>query len=251
MVGHRPASAPEPWVSSSCARAGLRSRDTRRPRAVVRCRLLAARTASLPAEGCVQLLSQCLRKWGYRRCEDICWIKTNKNNPGKTKTLDPKAVFQRTKVPSLPRGHLRLYRPLSLSLGGFPSSPRRPLPAGLALAASRTCAGAQASEPRVHGALPAAAPRRGAPSGAALLPAPRRRPGVCGGGAAGPLACCRCVGPPEACWPGSLLLGPPHRSVPELGVGAPGSRHPGPHPHAPAPGTASSVSVSERIAAQC
>ncbi|XP_036985789.1 N6-adenosine-methyltransferase non-catalytic subunit isoform X2 [Artibeus jamaicensis] len=39
----------------------------------------------------------CLRKWGYRRCEDICWIKTNKNSPGKTKTLDPKAVFQRTK----------------------------------------------------------------------------------------------------------------------------------------------------------
>ncbi|KAG9337094.1 hypothetical protein JZ751_029762 [Albula glossodonta] len=36
-------------------------------------------------------------KWGFRRCEDICWIKTNKNNPGKTKTLDPKAVFQRTK----------------------------------------------------------------------------------------------------------------------------------------------------------
>ncbi|KAJ1206404.1 hypothetical protein NDU88_001809 [Pleurodeles waltl] len=39
----------------------------------------------------------CLRKWGFRRCEDICWIKTNKDNPGKTKTLDPKAVFQRTK----------------------------------------------------------------------------------------------------------------------------------------------------------
>ncbi|KAJ8339764.1 hypothetical protein SKAU_G00343970 [Synaphobranchus kaupii] len=39
----------------------------------------------------------CLRKWGFRRCEDICWIKTNKSNPGKTKTLDPKAVFQRTK----------------------------------------------------------------------------------------------------------------------------------------------------------
>jgi len=39
------------------------------------------------------LVSQCLRKWGFRRCEDICWIKTNKNNPGKTKTLDPKAVF--------------------------------------------------------------------------------------------------------------------------------------------------------------
>lgn len=44
------------------------------------------------------LCSQCLRKWGFRRCEDICWIKTNKNNPGKTKALDPKAVFQRTKV---------------------------------------------------------------------------------------------------------------------------------------------------------
>lgn len=41
---------------------------------------------------------QCLRKWGFRRCEDICWIKTNKNNPGKTKAMDPKAVFQRTKV---------------------------------------------------------------------------------------------------------------------------------------------------------
>nr|XP_033793885.1 N6-adenosine-methyltransferase non-catalytic subunit isoform X2 [Geotrypetes seraphini] len=39
----------------------------------------------------------CLRKWGFRRSEDICWIKTNKNNPGKMKTLDPKAVFQRTK----------------------------------------------------------------------------------------------------------------------------------------------------------
>lgn len=39
----------------------------------------------------------CLRKWGFRRCEDICWIKTNKDNPGKTKTLDPKAVLQRTK----------------------------------------------------------------------------------------------------------------------------------------------------------
>ncbi|KAM5192048.1 N(6)-adenosine-methyltransferase non-catalytic subunit METTL14 [Mantella aurantiaca] len=39
----------------------------------------------------------CFRKWGFRRSEDICWIKTNKDNPGKTKTLDPKAIFQRTK----------------------------------------------------------------------------------------------------------------------------------------------------------
>ncbi|XP_037530866.1 N6-adenosine-methyltransferase non-catalytic subunit [Nematolebias whitei] len=39
----------------------------------------------------------CLKHWGFRRCEDICWIKTNKNNPKKTKALDPKAVLQRTK----------------------------------------------------------------------------------------------------------------------------------------------------------
>ncbi|XP_073896468.1 N(6)-adenosine-methyltransferase non-catalytic subunit METTL14 isoform X2 [Macaca fascicularis] len=50
----------------------------------------------------------CLRKWGYRRCEDICWIKTNKNNPGKTKTLDPKAVFQRTKAGSQLDQHLQI-----------------------------------------------------------------------------------------------------------------------------------------------
>ncbi|KAJ6971309.1 hypothetical protein NC653_035546 [Populus alba x Populus x berolinensis] len=23
---------------------------------------------------------QCLKKWGFRRCEDICWVKTNKSN---------------------------------------------------------------------------------------------------------------------------------------------------------------------------
>ncbi|KAG8196766.1 hypothetical protein JTE90_014499 [Oedothorax gibbosus] len=40
---------------------------------------------------------QCLRKWGFRRCEDICWIKTNINNPGHTKNLEPRALFQRTK----------------------------------------------------------------------------------------------------------------------------------------------------------
>ncbi|CAG2066623.1 unnamed protein product [Timema podura] len=39
----------------------------------------------------------CLRKWGFRRCEDICWIRTNINNPGHSKNLEPKAVFQRTK----------------------------------------------------------------------------------------------------------------------------------------------------------
>lgn len=40
---------------------------------------------------------QCLRKWGFRRCEDICWIKTNRNNIGHNKNLEPKAIFQRTK----------------------------------------------------------------------------------------------------------------------------------------------------------
>ncbi|XP_013393324.1 methyltransferase-like protein 14 homolog [Lingula anatina] len=40
---------------------------------------------------------RCLRKWGFRRCEDICWIKTNIKNPGHNKNLEPKAIFQRTK----------------------------------------------------------------------------------------------------------------------------------------------------------
>uniref|UniRef100_A0A1B6FC80 N(6)-adenosine-methyltransferase non-catalytic subunit METTL14 n=1 Tax=Cuerna arida TaxID=1464854 RepID=A0A1B6FC80_9HEMI len=39
----------------------------------------------------------CLRKWGFRRCEDICWIRTNAQNPGHSKNLEAKAVFQRTK----------------------------------------------------------------------------------------------------------------------------------------------------------
>lgn len=40
----------------------------------------------------------CLRQWGFRRCEDICWIRTNSKNPGHSKNLEPNAVFQRTKV---------------------------------------------------------------------------------------------------------------------------------------------------------
>ncbi|PFX34119.1 N6-adenosine-methyltransferase subunit METTL14 [Stylophora pistillata] len=40
---------------------------------------------------------KCLKKWGFRRCEDICWIKTNKTNPGNTKYLEPDAIFQHTK----------------------------------------------------------------------------------------------------------------------------------------------------------
>nr|CAG4647951.1 EOG090X07CF [Moina brachiata] len=33
----------------------------------------------------------CLRRWGFRRCEDICWIKTNAEAPGHSKNLEPKA----------------------------------------------------------------------------------------------------------------------------------------------------------------
>ncbi|RUS77729.1 hypothetical protein EGW08_014517, partial [Elysia chlorotica] len=39
----------------------------------------------------------CLKSWGFRRCEDICWIKTNIKNPGHNKNLEPNAIFQRTK----------------------------------------------------------------------------------------------------------------------------------------------------------
>jgi len=39
----------------------------------------------------------CLKRWGYRRCEDICWIKTNMMKPGHNKNLEPNAIFQRTK----------------------------------------------------------------------------------------------------------------------------------------------------------
>lgn len=39
----------------------------------------------------------CLRKWGFRRCEDICWIRTNIGDPGHSKMLEPRSVFQRTK----------------------------------------------------------------------------------------------------------------------------------------------------------
>uniref|UniRef100_A0A8W8JI01 N(6)-adenosine-methyltransferase non-catalytic subunit METTL14 n=1 Tax=Magallana gigas TaxID=29159 RepID=A0A8W8JI01_MAGGI len=40
---------------------------------------------------------KCLKKWGFRRCEDICWIKTNIKNPLEKRALDPSAVLQRTK----------------------------------------------------------------------------------------------------------------------------------------------------------
>ncbi|XP_076459000.1 N(6)-adenosine-methyltransferase non-catalytic subunit METTL14-like [Babylonia areolata] len=39
---------------------------------------------------------QCLKRWGFRRCEDICWIKTNIESQ-KNRSLEPNAVFIRTK----------------------------------------------------------------------------------------------------------------------------------------------------------
>jgi len=42
----------------------------------------------------------CLQNWGFRRCEDICWIKTNhsaKKGSGLAHHLEPNAVLQRTK----------------------------------------------------------------------------------------------------------------------------------------------------------
>lgn len=74
----------------------------------------------------------CLRKWGFRRCEDIVWIKTNKDPTIKSVAAtcaDPNAVLQHTKVggwDAQPAGRLRagvgLSNPL-LSLGLMDSNP--------------------------------------------------------------------------------------------------------------------------------
>ena len=42
----------------------------------------------------------CLKKWGFRRCEDICWIKTNKDPARKASTVrqDANSVLQHTKA---------------------------------------------------------------------------------------------------------------------------------------------------------
>ncbi|CAF4612285.1 unnamed protein product [Rotaria sp. Silwood1] len=39
----------------------------------------------------------CLKKWGFRRCEDICWVKTNRTNSRSALTLESGSLFQRTK----------------------------------------------------------------------------------------------------------------------------------------------------------
>ncbi|KAL6219995.1 hypothetical protein ACLB2K_007753 [Fragaria x ananassa] len=40
---------------------------------------------------------QCLKKWGFRRCEDICWVKTNKTNPTPGLRHDSHTLFQHSK----------------------------------------------------------------------------------------------------------------------------------------------------------
>ncbi|KAG7014845.1 Methyltransferase-like protein 1, partial [Cucurbita argyrosperma subsp. argyrosperma] len=40
---------------------------------------------------------QCLKKWGFRRCEDICWVKTNKNNAAPGLRHDSHTLFQHSK----------------------------------------------------------------------------------------------------------------------------------------------------------
>ncbi|XP_038971134.1 N6-adenosine-methyltransferase non-catalytic subunit MTB-like [Phoenix dactylifera] len=40
---------------------------------------------------------QCLKKWGFRRCEDICWVKTNKTNATPALRHDSRTLFQHSK----------------------------------------------------------------------------------------------------------------------------------------------------------
>ncbi|KAI8539792.1 hypothetical protein RHMOL_Rhmol09G0210500 [Rhododendron molle] len=45
----------------------------------------------------LELGRQCLKKWGFRRCEDICWVKTNKTNATPGLRHDFHTLFQRSK----------------------------------------------------------------------------------------------------------------------------------------------------------
>ncbi|KAJ6791576.1 methyltransferase-like protein 1 [Iris pallida] len=40
---------------------------------------------------------QCLKKWGFRRCEDICWVKTNKRNATPGLRHDSHTLVQHSK----------------------------------------------------------------------------------------------------------------------------------------------------------
>ncbi|XP_062216791.1 N6-adenosine-methyltransferase non-catalytic subunit MTB-like [Phragmites australis] len=40
---------------------------------------------------------QCLKKWGFRRCEDVCWVKTNKKNATPSLRHDSHTLLQHSK----------------------------------------------------------------------------------------------------------------------------------------------------------
>jgi len=40
---------------------------------------------------------QCLKKWGFRRCEDVCWVKTNKKNAAPSLRHDSHTLLQHSK----------------------------------------------------------------------------------------------------------------------------------------------------------
>ncbi|XP_063726694.1 N6-adenosine-methyltransferase non-catalytic subunit-like [Symsagittifera roscoffensis] len=40
---------------------------------------------------------ECIHSWNYRRCEDICWIKTNSKNRDTPRRYEPGTLFHRTK----------------------------------------------------------------------------------------------------------------------------------------------------------
>ncbi|XP_075248134.1 N(6)-adenosine-methyltransferase non-catalytic subunit METTL14-like [Convolutriloba macropyga] len=40
---------------------------------------------------------ECIHSWNYRRCEDICWIKTNSLNRDTPRRFEPETLFHRTK----------------------------------------------------------------------------------------------------------------------------------------------------------
>eukprot|EP00850_Spirogloea_muscicola_P014065 SM000098S25145 [mRNA] locus=s98:541950:545487:+ [translate_table: standard] len=42
----------------------------------------------------------CLKKWGFRRCEDICWVKTNREKPMGSLRHDVHTLFQHSKIAS-------------------------------------------------------------------------------------------------------------------------------------------------------
>ncbi|GAB4861738.1 hypothetical protein Ancab_036992 [Ancistrocladus abbreviatus] len=45
----------------------------------------------------LELGRQCIKKWGFRRCEDICWVKTNKHTATPALRHDSHTLFQHSK----------------------------------------------------------------------------------------------------------------------------------------------------------